>query len=92
MREKTWVVYLMARHAKAGLTAVCEQSEWDAMQRDWPGRHTLIRGGIGNEAEAELLARGTAGDARVAPYPSRAPTVANRPLPSRTRPSGTRLG
>jgi hypothetical protein len=71
-RQVTWVVYLMALHKKPGVTAVCEQSEWDAMQRDHPGQHTLIRGGIASETEAELLARGTAGDAKRGPYPARA--------------------
>jgi hypothetical protein len=60
-----WVVYKMAVHKKPdGMNAVCEQSEWDAMERDQPGQHTLIRAGIANEAEAELLARGTSGDAK----------------------------
>jgi hypothetical protein len=65
--EKTmsWVVYLMTLHGKPiGMNAVCEQSEWDAMELAKPGYHTLIRGGITNEAEAELLARGTTGNAK----------------------------
>ena len=45
-----------------GMKAVCEQSEWDAMERVRPGHRTLVRAGIGTEAEAELLARGTSGD------------------------------
>jgi hypothetical protein len=61
-----WVVYKMAVHKKPdGMNAVCEQREWDAMERDQPGQNTLIRSGITNEAEAELLARGTSGDAKV---------------------------
>ena len=67
-----WVVYLMALHNRPGVRAVCEQSEWEAIQRQQPGRHALIRGGIRNEAEAELLARGTSGDAQRGPYPPRA--------------------
>ena len=59
----SWVVYLMTLHGKAGgMNAVCEQGEWDAMELARPGYHTLIRGGIGNEGEAERLARGTSGD------------------------------
>ena len=46
------------------LNAVCPQDEWDALERAHPGEQTLIRGGIANEAEAELLARGTSGDAK----------------------------
>ena len=58
----TWVVYLMTIHGKPGMNAVCEQSEWDAMELANPGYHTLVRGGITNEGEAERLARGTAGN------------------------------
>jgi hypothetical protein len=46
-----------------GMNAVCEQNEWDEMERARPGFHTLVRSGITSEAEAEKLARGTAGDA-----------------------------
>jgi hypothetical protein len=53
-----WVVYRMTIHGKAsGMKAVCEQAEWDAMERVQPGRHTLILAGITNEGEAERLAR-----------------------------------
>jgi hypothetical protein len=59
----TWVVYLSTMHKKTeGMRAVCEQSEWDAMERAFPGQQTLIQDGITNEGEAERLARGTAGD------------------------------
>jgi hypothetical protein len=61
MPEKTvtWVVYLMTIRQKAGgMKAVCEQSEWDAMELSRPGYHHLIRGGIASEVEAEILARG----------------------------------
>jgi hypothetical protein len=63
--EKTisWVVYEMTVHGKpVGMNAVCEQEEWDAMERAQPGHHKLIRSGITNEGEAERLARGTSGD------------------------------
>jgi hypothetical protein len=64
-----WVVYQMHIHGKAdGMNAVCEQSEWEAMELAQPGYHTLIRGGITNEGEAERLARGTSGDARKSGY------------------------
>jgi len=67
-KRVSWVVYLMTVHNQAeGKAAVCEQSEWDEMERARPGYHTLVRGGIANEAEAELLARGTSGDAKVRP-------------------------
>ena len=54
----SWVVYTATFDRKAvGMTAVCEQEEWEAMERDTPGHHTLIRGGIPTEGEAEQLAR-----------------------------------
>jgi hypothetical protein len=53
-----WVVYRMTTRGKvAGVNAVCEQGEWDVMERVKPGHHTLIRAGIINETEAEKLAR-----------------------------------
>jgi hypothetical protein len=61
--DESWVVYRMTVHRQeGGMNAVCEQSEWDAMERARPGYHTLIRAGISNEAEAERFARGTSGD------------------------------
>ena len=67
METKTvsWVVYKMTvRGNPDGMKAVCEQSEWEAMELAQPGYHTLIQAGIANEAEAERLARGTSGDAK----------------------------
>lgn len=54
----SWVVYKQPD----GTNAMCEQSDWDAMERAKPGYHTLIKAGITNEGEAERLARGTSGD------------------------------
>src|SRR4051794_1106703 len=59
---ETWVVYLMTGKKTEGIKAVCEKAEWDAMEKAQPGLHHLIQGGIANEAEAELLARGVSGD------------------------------
>jgi hypothetical protein len=57
-----WVVYKMTVHGKLeGPNAVCEQAEWDEVERVKPGYHTLIREGIANEAEAERLARESPG-------------------------------
>ncbi len=54
----SWVVYHMTIHGKpTGRNAVCEQSEWEAMELAAPGYHTLIRAGVTNEGEAERLAR-----------------------------------
>lgn len=66
-----WVVYLMTMHKGAApMRAVCEQAEWNAMELVRPGYHQLIRGNIGSEREAELLARGTSGN-RSATHPRR---------------------
>ena len=54
----SWVVYRMTIHGKpSGMNAVCEQSEWEAMESAQPGYHRLILAGITNEGEAERLAR-----------------------------------
>lgn len=54
----TWVVYLMTIHKRTDrYLAVCEQSEWDAMELSRPGYHHLVRDGIATEVEAETLAR-----------------------------------
>ena len=54
----SWVVYQMTIHGKSsGMKAVCEQSEWDAMEAHRPGYYTLIQSGISSEGEAERLAR-----------------------------------
>jgi len=57
-KSRAWVVYRMTIHGKpSGMCAVCEQGEWEAMERAQPGYHTLIRAGITNEGDAERLAR-----------------------------------
>jgi hypothetical protein len=64
-RAESWVVYqrTMTHHRKTFVTnAVCDQSEWHALEKAEPGVHTLIQGRIGTEEEAEKLARGTSGD------------------------------
>ncbi len=64
-RAEFWVVYrrtMTVNKKSFDTNAVCEQSEWEAMELAEPGVHTLIRGGIPTEEEAERLARGTSGD------------------------------
>ena len=54
----TWVVYRMTLPGRqAGVNAVCEQGEWDALELSRPGYHTLVRSGIATEGEAERIAR-----------------------------------
>jgi len=58
-----WVVYRMTIHGKpSGMNAVCQQSEWEAMELARPGYHTLVQAGITNEGEAERLARNASVD------------------------------
>jgi hypothetical protein len=58
-----WVVYRMTMHRNtAGGNVVCEQREWDVLEAERPGFHTLLHSGLRTEQEAEKLARGTAGD------------------------------
>ena len=61
--NESWVVYQSAvRGEPTGPNAVCEQDDWEAMERANPGHNRLIQSGIATEGEAERLARGTAGD------------------------------
>ncbi len=72
-RALIWVVYRMAVQGKPeGVSAVCEQGEWEIMERDRPGHHTLVKGGITSEAEAEALARSTSGYAPPGPKSAKA--------------------
>ncbi len=67
--EDLWVVYLMTvRRHEDQKRAVCQQSEWDRMERAQPGLHLLVRAGITSETEAEKLARGSSGDAKSPRY------------------------
>jgi hypothetical protein len=76
-RPLSWVVYrVMLKGNVAGPNAVCEQAEWEEMERRHPGAHTLLRSGIASEGEAERLARGTSGDS--APRGVRTPTGVTR--------------
>ena len=60
-----WVVYSFPlTGSPEAMRAVCDQSEWEVLDRAKPGFYTLIRDGIINEGEAERLARGASGAAR----------------------------
>ncbi len=60
----SWVVYRMEIHGKPITgNAVCEQGEWDAMERVNPGRRKLVQAGIASESDAETLARNSPIDA-----------------------------
>lgn len=68
---ETWVVYLMTGKKTNGRKAVCEKTEWDALERAKPGLHYLIQEGIATETEAELLARGESGATKPRSWKSR---------------------
>jgi hypothetical protein len=66
-KPTSWVVYRMTIHGKpSGVSAVCEQGEWDAMELARPGYHILVRAGVASEGEAERLARGVQTDGAAA--------------------------
>jgi hypothetical protein len=86
-----WVVYRMTIHGKkSGMSAVCEQSEWEAMERAQPGYHTLVLAGIANEGEAERLARSVLVDGNTGkppePKPRRRRLRGMAPPPADTMP------
>jgi hypothetical protein len=75
-KTEKWVVYRMTINKKGtGMNAVCEESEWEAIELGRPGYHSLIQAGIASEGEAERLARNTPVDrnpsqsAELAPAP-----------------------
>jgi hypothetical protein len=45
-----WVVYKSRHAGPQGGNAVCEQAEWDEMEKGWPGLNTLIRAGVASES------------------------------------------
>ena len=59
----SWVIYQMTIRGKdERMYAVCEQREWDEMDRIQPGFHTLVQAGFTSEADAEKIARGNSGE------------------------------
>jgi len=54
----SWVVYRATFDRKAeAMAAVCDRTEWDAMELAQPGRCTLLKEGFATEGEAEQFAR-----------------------------------
>lgn len=61
----SWAVYHIAAKGKdSARNALCDQGDWEAIERVGAGSCTLIRANITNEGEAERLARGTSGDTK----------------------------
>jgi hypothetical protein len=62
-RPESWVIYrAVVQGVATGPNGVCEQDEWEAMELAKPGGTVVVEAGIADEAVAERLARGTAGD------------------------------
>jgi hypothetical protein len=62
-RPQSWVIYrAVVKGEVTGPNGVCEQAEWEAMERAKPGCTFVVQSGIADEAVAERLARGTSGD------------------------------
>jgi hypothetical protein len=54
----TWVVYeKLVRGQDTGPNAVCEQEDWETMERIRPDSQNLIKAGIATEQEADRYAR-----------------------------------
>jgi hypothetical protein len=53
----SWVVYLTPLKNTSRMKAICEQTEWEAMERIRPGFNTLIQAGFSTEGQAEAMAR-----------------------------------
>jgi hypothetical protein len=61
----SWVIYQTVRQGVvSGVNGLCQQNEWEKMERSNPGAQVLIQGGIASEGEAERLARGASGDTK----------------------------
>ena len=63
VRNETWVIYqTVSKGVITGPNSVCEQREWEELERLRPGAQLLVQRGIASEGVAERLARGTSGD------------------------------
>jgi hypothetical protein len=62
--EEAWAVYQVVQGKQAGIRVMCRQSQWEALALSHPEANILIQDGIVSESEAEILARGTSGDAK----------------------------
>jgi len=82
MRNLLWVVYRMSlRGNPDGMNAVCEQSEWDALELAKPGHYQLIQKDIASEGAAERLARGTSGDPVKRQSREKVVPLSDKPMP-----------
>jgi hypothetical protein len=62
-RPESWVIYQAVVNGEViGPNSVCEQGEWEAMERAAPGGTFVIQSGIADEGVAERLAQESSGD------------------------------
>ena len=62
-QTESWVIYRKVVDGEViGLSGVCEQAEWEAMERAEPGGTFVIQSGIADEGVAERLAQGASGE------------------------------
>jgi hypothetical protein len=54
----SWVIYRDVIDGEVGGYGVCEQAEWEAMERAQPGGTFVVQSGIADERVAERLASG----------------------------------
>jgi hypothetical protein len=62
-QPESWVIYKVVVNGEVnGPNGVCEQAEWEAMERAAPGGTFVIQSGIAEEGVAERLAQGMCGE------------------------------
>jgi hypothetical protein len=72
-RAESWVIYRQVVGGEViGPNGVCEQDEWESMERDEPGGAFVVQSGIADEMVAERLARGASGEPALRAWRERA--------------------
>jgi hypothetical protein len=82
--DELWAVYQVAAGKQAGTRVMCPQSQWEELTLNQPNANVLIQDRIASESDAEKLARGTSGDAKLKPgqIPDNGRHVIKRPTKS----------
>lgn len=62
---RAWGVYETVIGTHAGMRFVYTEDDWKMVESRDQGKNRIVKGGIVDENEAEKLARGTSGDAKV---------------------------
>lgn len=64
-KVEKWVVYEVLTGPMTGTKSMCNTSDWTAQQARDPSKARMIKEDIVLENDAEKLARGTSGDAKL---------------------------